>query len=423
MNQAPPGATEHITSSTVASHAPVQILSVVAVLLILFIIFAPQEPSDVGTMYSSYAAGAGGTRALYEVLGKVGFTVERNEKPLNSEPDTTSTYVLINPAQPLTVLEQAALLNAVRHGAILVFTIDDDALADSLGFEAVSPTGGFYTMSRMVVAGENPPEQTNQDPRAVFQTAFPITAVVASRQRNDNQTFLWLRPEKNSKGARLDSAQQSALVIGHRVGSGYAIGIAPASIVMNQSVREPRVAIAIVRGIQFASVTLGAQSRSDKVVFDEYHHGFGTHADMVAAVEHALIGTTLGRMTVELIVAALVLLLAYAVRPLAPVAVSPVSRRSPLEHVGALAYAYSQVNAHALGSNRLVRGLRRRHSLGIPRSLPDSEYLSMLRARIPAVSADVDRVLASLATKSSDSSDSFAATGTAIANIERVFRE
>lgn len=406
-----------------ASLTPIRILSVVAVLLVLFIIFAPQEPSDVGTAYSSHSVGAGGTRALHDVLQRVGFTVSRNEKSLTAGPDTTSTYVLINPAQPLTTTEQTQLLDAVRHGTILVFTLDDDAVADSLGFEPASPSSGFYTLSRTTVAGGNPPARPNQDPRAVFQAAFPISVTVASKTKDASEVFLWLQSRDGSKAAQLDSAQQSALVIGHRVGRGYAIAVAPAPIVMNQLFRNPQTAIAIVRAIQFANATLGPQPRSNNIVFDEYHHGFGAHADMVAAVEHALTDTPLGRMTIEIIAAALVLLLAFAVRPLAPVSTPTVSRRSPLEHVGALAYAYSQVDARTLGANRLVRGLRRRHSLGIPRSLPDSTYLSALRARIPTVSPDVDHILAVMAAKPADSSASFADTGAAVANIERAFQE
>lgn len=423
MTIAPERAVGAAAISTGTSLLPVRILSAVAVLLVLFIIFAPQQTSDAGTMYSSYATGAGGTRALYDVLKRVGFTLGRNEKPLSTEPDSNSTYVIFNPAQPLTATEETRLLTAVRRGAVLVFTVDDDALADSLGFETTTPAGGFFTLGRTVVAGGNPPAPAGQDPRAVFQAAFPISVTVASTVKGGNQTFLWLEPPKGSRMAQLDSAQQFALVLGHRVGRGYAIAVAPAQIVINQVIREPRPAIAIVRAIQFATAFAGMPPHSNRIIFDEYHHGFGSHADMVAAIERALIETPPGRMTIELVAAALVLLLAFAVRPLAPVPATPVSRRSPLEHVGALAYAYSQVDAKALGTNRLVRGLRRRHPIGLPRSLPDSDYLSALRNRIPAVSSDVDTIVAASATTSSASSDGFAATGAAVANIERAFRE
>jgi hypothetical protein len=415
------------TTPSRGSLLPIRILSAVAVLLILFIIFAPQQNSDSGTMYSSYAVGAGGTRALYDVLDRVGFTVSRNERPLTSAAalDTGSVYVLLSPTQPLTAVELTHLLRSVRTGAILVLTLDDEALADSLGFDASTPSGGFYTLNRTDVAGGNPATASDQDPRVLLQASFPIAVTVSSKLHERNDAFLWLRPPKRSKQAQLDSAQQPALVLGHRVGRGYAIAVAPSQIIINQIIRESRPAIAIVRGIEFASSIL-RQPRSNKVVFDEYHHGFGTHADMVAAVEHALSGTPPGRVTIEIIVAALILLLAFGVRPLAPVPATPISRRSPLEHVGALAYAYSQVDARALGANRLVRGLRRRHPLGLPRSLPDTAYLAALRDRIPRVSSDVDNILATLAIESSrsqTSSPSFAETGAAVANIERAFRE
>lgn len=417
-----------VATGTGALFTPVRILSAVAVLLVLFIVLAPQERVDIRAMYSSYAAGAGGSRALYEVLGRIGFTVSRNEKPLTSPlPDTTSTYVLIAPAQPLTSVEQTQLLYAVRHGAILVFTSDNDALADSLGFEIASPSDGFRTLSLATVAGGNPPAPNAQDPRAMFQAAFPIGLTVASKSKSGNQAFLWLDPPIRGAGditsAQFDSTQQPTLVLGHRFGRGYTIAVAPSPILMNQVMREPRTAIAIVRAIQFANFTLRTTPRSNKVVFDEYHHGFGAHADMAAAVEHALTATPGGRMTLGIVAAALVLLLAFGIRPLAPVSIPPVSRRSPLEHVGALAHAYSQVDARNLGANRLVRGLRRRHSMGLPRSLPDSAYLSTLHDRLPAVSADVDSISAALAPNSPDSSDHFATIGAAVANIERAFQE
>jgi uncharacterized protein DUF4350 len=400
----------------------VRVLSAVAVLLVLFMILAPQDRTEASAMYSSYAAGAGGTRALYEVLGRLHLAVTRNDRPLTSPPDTSSTYILLKPAQPLTSVEEARLLRAVRHGATVVFTLENDAFADSLGFELDSPRGGFATLRLATVAGGNPPARDTPEASSLLQTAFPINVVVRSKSASGNQAFLWLDPPAGNI-MPLDSAQRPALILGHRVGRGYAIAVAPAPIVMNQVVRDPRIAIAMVRAIQFAITTRAPSQRSSNVIFDEYHHGYGTHADMVAAVRYALAATPVGRMTIELIAAALVLLLAFGVRPLAPVSVPPVSRRSPLEHVGALAHAYSQVDARALGANRLVRGIRRRHPLGLPRSLPDASYLSALRARIPAASADVDRISAALAPDSSSSSAHFADVGAAVANIERAFPE
>ena len=409
----------------------VRVLSSVAILLILFVIFAPQDRPDAGPSYSSFATGPGGARALYEVLGRVGFAVARNEKPLTSAPDSTATYVLLSPAQPLTQLERDHLLRAIRSGATFVFTPGDgDPLVDSLGFEPAPPPPGFNILSQTTVAGGNPRPPEKPDPVAIFQRAYPISVAVAAKAGFHSQPFLWLdAPVPDSAhdsaavaAASVDSTRHPALVLGHRFGRGYVIAIAPAEIVTNQLMHEPHAAIAIVRAIQFATAGLTSAPRSNRVVFDEYHHGFGTHANMVAAVEHGLTATPPGRVTLELIAAALVLLLAYGVRPLPPVPVPHLSRRSPLEHVGALAHAYLQVDARKLGTSRLVHGLRRRHSLGLPASLPDTVYLAAMTIRVPGVTSDVDRILTALAADSHGSSHHFASTNAAIANIERTFK-
>lgn len=414
-----------------SSVSPARILSTIAILLFLFVIFAPQTVSDVSARYSSYAAGPRGTRALYELLGRIGFSTSRNEKALAAPPDSASTYVLIAPAQPLTSFEENRLLAAVRSGAVLVFTWDSQTLTDSLGFDLSSPSNQFYTLAHAAVAGGNPDvRDASLDASTVFEASIPITVTVTSTTPAGNQAFLWLDPSRfrrraNGASERTspDSIRRPALVLGHKFGRGYAIAVAPAEILMNQALRQSLPAIAIVRAIRYANSAIGRLPGSNKVIFDEYHHGFGTHADMVAAIEHALGATPVGRMTLELLAAALVLLLAFAVRPLAPVSDPPASRRSPLEHVGALAHAYSQVHASTLGAQRLVRGLRRRHPLGLSRSVPDNGYLTMLRSRIPSVSADVERISDAITAHSPDSSDHFATIGVAVANIERAFRE
>ncbi len=417
----PTVATGFPSPNTAGSFTPARILSVVAVLVLIFIIFAPQEREDAGAAYNSYSANTSGTRALYETLTRLGFVVTRNERSLTQPPDSSSVFILLRPAQALTAIERNNLLASVRNGMTLLFTPDDEELADSLGFDVQSERGGFYTLAGTSVAGGNPPSREAQDPRVIYQAAFPISTIVVSTSHTPSQTFLWIQPLGDARQETVDSTRQPALVLGHHFGRGYAVAITPAEIVTNQVMHEPRAAMAIVRAIQFANETRPSASQPGRVVFDEYHHGFGTHADMPAAIAHALADTPPGRMTLEVVAAALVLLIAFAVRPLAPVSIPPVSRRSPLEHVGALAHAYSQVNARKLGANWLVRGLRRRHSLGLSRSVPDRTYLSALRDRLPSASSDVDRLLTALAPDSPDSSDRFATTGAAVANIERHF--
>ena len=78
-----------------------------------------------------------------------------------------------------------------------------------------------------------------------------------------------------------------------------------------------------------------------RIVFDEYHHGFGTHANTRAVTVRALTRTGAGRTVLQLALAGLLLLLALGVRPVKPQPRHSIERRSALEHVGALARAYA----------------------------------------------------------------------------------
>lgn len=403
---------------------PGRVLSVVAVLLILFMILAPQPRTDDSAIFSTYGAGPNGSRALYDALTRLGFRTHRTDGPITAGPDSGSVYVLLHATQPLTASDRAKLVDAVSHGAVLVFTADDEALADSLDFKRTM-TAGYYTLDNTTVAGGNPSEpETNDGTRFMFPTPIPVNQVVGTTSRTGGEPFLWIDPRARSPRVIRNTADSTGLatvVLGHAVGHGYAIAIAATDMMVNQAMRDPRPIIAVVRAIRFGCSRVGSGPDCSSIVFDEYHHGYGQHANIVAAIDHALVDTAPGRMMIELIAAALVLLLAYSVRPLAPVARPVVSRRSPLEHVGALAHAYAQIDSRRLGVRRLTRGLRRRHSLGIPVSVPDQVYLSALRSRLPSVESSVDRVAAALSADSHNSPDRFATTGEAFANIERAF--
>ena len=406
------------------SVSPARVLAVVGVLLVLFFILAPQPELDESASFSSNGAGPNGTRGLYEVLGRLGFRVGRNVSVIRTPPDSGSVYVVLQPSLPLSTTELATLLRGVSHGAIIVFTAENESLADSLGFGLIAPNR-YYTLDNAAVAGGNPRQLDSIGGSRPVRVPFPINAYVGSTSRTGNQPFLWLEPSPGFRAPTegrpaADTSSRPALVRGHAFGNGYAIAIAPSLIITNRAVRDTRPAIAMVQALRYACGRVSSTRSCGSVVFDEYHHGFGSHADMVGAIRHALTDTAPGRVTLGFLAASLVLLVAFAVRPLAPLPAPVVSRRSPLEHVGALAHAYTQVDARRLGALQLLRGLRRRHPLGMPMSVPDAAYLSVLEQRFPPVSTFAQQIAAVVATDSR-SQTGFATIGEAFANIERVF--
>jgi hypothetical protein len=164
-----------------------------------------------------------------------------------------------------------------------------------------------------------------------------------------------------------------------------------------------------------------AASPVRRLVFDEYHQGYGTHANPVRAVGHFLTDVSLGRALLQAAAAGLVLLAALGPRPIAPRPRQRIERRSPVEHVGALARAYEQIGATRLATRRLVRGLRRRHAHGAWRQASDEDFLRSLAARKPATAAAVNRLLDAAARPLTAAE--FAQVGAAVDDIDQLLRE
>jgi hypothetical protein len=213
-----------------------------------------------------------------------------------------------------------------------------------------------------------------------------------------------------SGGNPLAGLTPAPVALGFAVGRGRVVALAEPAILRNQALRVGAPGVYAVRMLQWAGPAGG------RIVFDEYHQGFGPHADIPGAVSYALAHTAPGRMVMALGVAALLLLLAVGPRPIPPAPRTRFERRSPLEHVGALAHAYEQIAATRLAARRLVQGVRRRHSPGARRGA-DEAFLAAVAARHPALRRDVELLRAAIDRPLPPAE--LPAVGRAIATIER----
>ena len=98
--------------------------------------------------------------------------------------------------------------------------------------------------------------------------------------------------------------------------------------------------------------------------------------------------SSLGRVVLTLVAAGLILLAARGRRTLAPVYRVREERRSPLEHVDALATAWRAVRGTRTVARMLARGIRRRHAAGRWRTLDDTTFLAALAERHPTIADD-----------------------------------
>ncbi|HEX6057621.1 MAG TPA: DUF4350 domain-containing protein, partial [Gemmatimonadaceae bacterium] len=359
-----------------------------------------------------------GARGLYEAAARLGWPVARRTQPLRGELDTAAVWVALAPAIPATTAEVHALLESVRAGAGLLLALrpGDSPLSDSLGIDVRTFAAPLY------IAGEDdwaeddeaPDEETGEapTPNARPDTTAPVSLVdsvlaAASDVREDpghrrhapvysgevyghlrirtlwpEDTVLFLAAERYTGAMPVPHP----VAVGLTLGRGRIVVVAEPRIFMNDVVREGA-GVLPVRMLEWL-----APPGERRLVFDEFHHGYGTHASLGRATRRFLGETTVGRTIVQLLLAAALLVLALGARPFAPKAPERIERRSPIEHVGALAHAYDRVGASRVAARRLARGLRRRRSaLGRPGS--DAEYVRAIGERHPALAADVALVL------------------------------
>lgn len=304
---------------------------------------------------TTFSAGREGARALHATLERGGLEVVRwrgRPRVLASVLDgTPSTFVLLAPTRPLPSSELADILalSARTDGADLVIAgRTTERLVRCFGYRIVSTVLDSVRVSPPGERGmANAPwahdhlrptgAETSADSSRLgrleqFACRVPPLARVDTLLASADGTPVVMRLQ------RADSDRRVLLV-------------ADADLLRNRS----------LRAYAHAPLLLDAVAgRSSRVVFDEYHHGFGARGSMLGVVLAWSRSSPFGWMAWQLTVVALLALAAAGVR-FGPVRRAiPRTRRSSREHVRALATALAAARGHEVAIGAIVRGLRRR---------------------------------------------------------------
>jgi hypothetical protein len=195
------------------------------------------------------------------------------------------------------------------------------------------------------------------------------------------------------------------------------VGIDP-DLLRNDAVRVCRYGldVAAVQMLDYLDDPAGEHRR---IVFDEYHQGYGEQRGTMEAVATYLVDKSSGRLLMQLLAAGLILLLAVAPRLIPPQDPERIERRSPLEHVDALGRAYAQVGATRSATARLVRGVRRRLAGGAVRTAVDASddaFLDRARRDAPQLAEGIALIRRSL--HAGVTRREFASVGAALEQLE-----
>lgn len=426
--------------------SPKVVLPVLGVLLLIALLLTPtpnfgREGDPRLTTHSTSSQGA---RAFYEVTQRLGWQAEQRTLPFRAPLDTGFIYAVLAPPLSLTAMEVHALLDAVRRGASLLFVATPGSvLADSLHLKP-STLGGPMEISAEDTAAACDSVSDGGIIRWPGQDVYLLSLVrQGPRSLLGDTTFISIRRGAAATSGRRDSAESETerqdsdstvydatkrasagrlpAALGFSLGRGRVVVLSDPDLLRNDVIRTCRwnVGVQAIAMLHWLDPTHGRP-----IVFDEYHQGYGSHASVGRAVRQVLLHTPPGRALAQLLGALAILIIAVGVRALAPLPRVHFERRSPLEHVGALSRAYEQVGASRLATRRLVRGLRRRYTSGLPskgRWESDEDFLRSIASRFPSLEPDVALLLDALTRPLP--SDSFLAAGRAIVNIERTLHQ
>jgi hypothetical protein len=335
-------------------------VALIAIVGILALIAAPEEERDERDLRpSTFHAGESGARALFLVLERVGVRADRRLAPYVDADTLAGPLALLAPAQPPTPAEREALRTWVEAGGTLLYAArPDDPTLETLGLTLdPGPPGGVTAQP----AGH--PLAEGLEPVDGFRWTF------ADSSRGLGGA--------GAEAVLATPAGRPAVVV-LEVGRGRVVAWSDVGPLRNRALRESGAALAFAR-------TAAAAAGPDGVLwFDEYHQGYRGDGSPVAATLRFLRDEPAGRMALQLGLAGLLLLLAAGWRFGAPVPPPPARRRSPLEHVDALAGAYRQAGARATARRLLLGGLARRLGRAGPRDARGGdELLERLGTRLP----------------------------------------
>jgi len=339
-----------------------------AVAIAIGIWAANQKPTtpDLDFRTSTYLSGPRGSKAVYEVLSGLGRLSERRRTPLSTlateRAHRPAILVLLDPIIDLQDAELGQVVRYVRAGGAVVATADGAGVTFCTGWRTHS--GGIGHTDTVGVRSLE--TDVRLPPTARVLTArMPETTARGHLERLRKGAEEDARPDvcNTLVPFKVDTVvvalnnRPAILRLRYRSGGTITLVADPAWF-SNRAWRDTDVPIALL-----PLLTPRAQ-RPGRVVWDEYHQGFGygNQGSFSARTWDWLRSTPVGWTILQLVAVALVWLAMTSVRFGPALSVIERRRRSPLEHLEALGAGLESAADTDTAVERLALGLRRRLS-------------------------------------------------------------
>ena len=310
-----------------------------------------QQP-DFDPRRSTFLTGPAGARGYAEALERLHVRVERfrgRPMELRRLPDTGNPVLaVVGPTEEIDPLEAAAIARfGVRH----------DLLLAGEGAEAAMRCYGYVVEPRL----------------------HPMLAITTGQPMSASDLRVWAvlaraQPRPRRRPTAWDDEGYAACDVPTTLRADTLLRTVGGRVVaLRLEIVGGRAVTLVADDLLFSNRALRSSGagpfslrlvagRYDRIIFDEYHHGYGPSGSLAGSVLGWSTRSPWGWAGWQLAGIGLVALAAAAVR-FGPVRPSPERRRrSSLEHVRALATVLSAAEGHDLAIQLMVQGLRRRLS-------------------------------------------------------------
>jgi uncharacterized protein DUF4350 len=327
------------------------------------------KPQPADFRASTLLTGPRGSKALYEVLIRLGRPVQRRRTPLfDLAVDTVrrpapALLVVLNPPIHLQPAELEQVVRFVQGGGAVLAAGTGGGITGCAGWDADPPTRRFAVDSVPVRAAEGL-RLPSVARVLVWRRAGRGLEGLVKRRNAKTQDDPCGPLVARGTDTLLATTDGRPVVVRTRYagrGGGTITLAADAGWFRNKAWRDTDVPYVV---LPLLTPTGGGEGRGrGRVVWDEYHQGFGRVGSSVAELMWEwLRSSPAGWAILQLVAVALIWLAVTAVRFGPARSVIERRRRSPLEHLEALAAGLESAAGVDTAVQRMVSGLRRRLS-------------------------------------------------------------
>jgi hypothetical protein len=327
---------------------------------------------------STFLAGPRGSRAIYDLLVKLGRPVERRRVPLFTLSQDTlrkpAILVVLGPPRSLQAAEVQQVVQFVTQGGDVLIAGNGGGLLECAGWRlqpdpwraesvaVIPPIDSVGRLPRVARVLSPRPRQTMEKER--------LEKLVKRRDPEEDPCASLAAVGRDTLVSAVDG--RPVVLRLHFEGGGSITLAADLGWFTNRVWRDSDVPLVVV------PLLASPAGRRGRVVLDEYHQGFGHDRQSITALTWDwLRQTPIGWAILQILAVALVWLAVMAVRFGPARDVLERRRRSPLEHLEALAAGLESAGDADTAVRRLVMGLGRRLGGGSTKTDLESLELAM----------------------------------------------